>query len=102
MKLKKDNKKEKEKENTKEKGKTCIGASSVELAQPNCPLRGPTTALLVSLALLLRTRVSSRPHLGPSRQSVACVNPALAGGSTTFAGRSRVDYSGRRHVGPSC
>jgi hypothetical protein len=89
------------KENTKEKGKTCNGASSVELAQPNSPPRGPTTALLVSLASLLRARVSSRRHLGPSCQSVACVGPSLADGSTTSAGRSRVDSSSRRHVGPS-
>jgi hypothetical protein len=94
-------KKIKKKENTKEKGKTCIGASSVELAQPNSPPCGPTTTLLVSLASLLRAWVSSRRHLGPSRQSVACVRPSLADGSTTSAGRSRVDSSGRRHVGPS-
>jgi hypothetical protein len=86
----------------RKKGKTCIGPCSVELAQPNSPPRGPTTALLDSLASLLRARVSSRRHLGPNRQFVACVNPSLAGGSTTSAGRSRVDSSGRRHVGPSC
>jgi hypothetical protein len=76
------------KENTKgKKGKTCIGPCSVELAQPNSPPRGPTTALLDSLASLLHAWVSSRRHLGPNRQSVACVNPSLAGGSTTSAGR---------------